>query len=46
MTHINDLLINDDVNNKYKKYMLADTIYDIHKFKNHLINNHYIPIIP
>ena len=34
MTHINDLLINDDINNKYKKYMLADTIYDISIFKN------------
>jgi hypothetical protein len=31
----NDLLINNDINNKYKKYMLANTIYDISIFKKY-----------
>lgn len=46
MDHINNMLIDKQINDKYKKYFLADSIYDVKKVKNQLQQLKYEPIIP
>jgi hypothetical protein len=40
------MLISKELNNKHKKYMLADGIYYVENIKELLLNNGYVYIIP
>lgn len=42
----NNYLIEKELNNKYKKYMLADGIYSVNNVKELLKDNDYVYIIP
>ena len=44
--HFSNMLIDKGLNDKYKKYMLADGIYYVEEIKNLLKLNNYVPIIP
>lgn len=41
----NSSLIDHKLNSKHKKFLLADSIYDIREFKDKLLNNRYVSII-
>ncbi len=45
VSHFNDMLIDKELNDKNKKYMLADGIYYVNEVKNLLLNNGYEYII-
>jgi len=45
VSHFHDILINKKLNNKNKKYMLADSIYYVNEVKNLLSNEGYEYII-
>lgn len=46
VSHFNNMLISKGLNNKYKKYMLADSIYYVKEVKNLLTTEGYEYIIP
>jgi hypothetical protein len=46
VSHFNNMLITNDLNNKNKKYMLADSIYYVKEVKDLLTNEGYVYIIP
>jgi len=46
VSHFNKMLIDKNINNKNKVYMLADSIYYVEEIKNLLFNNGYVYIIP
>jgi len=46
VSHFSDMLIDKQLNDKYKEYMLADGIYYVNEVKNLLTQNKYKYIIP
>ena len=45
-SHFHKMLIDDEINNKHKVYMLADSIYYVNEIKDLLSSNNYVYIIP